>query len=83
MCDCDCCISAKCIHSSMLTCRDFRLKHLKDRSHNVQNIRSSEISSRIFVTYRNAVQPHGYHITASIVMAKICLCTSKHNGLPQ
>ena len=62
MCVCECFIYAKNIHSSLLTWRDRLLKQLKDRSHNTQNKRYGEISSHIFETYINAVQPHGYHI---------------------
>ena len=43
MCGCECCICAKLMHSSLLTRRDRRLKHLKDRSHNAQNRISGEI----------------------------------------
>ena len=62
MCGYECCISPKSIHYSLLTWRDNCLKHLKYRSHNAQNRRSGKISSRIFETYNNAVQPHGFHI---------------------
>ena len=48
MCGCDCFISSKIMHFYLLTCRDHLLKHLKDRSHNAQNRKSGEISSRIF-----------------------------------
>ena len=62
ICSCECCIYAKSMHSSLLTWRDCRLKHPKDIIHNAQNRRSGEISSRIFETYKNYVQPHGCHI---------------------
>ena len=81
----DCCISAKIMHSCLLTCNDRRVKHLKDRSHNAQNRRSGEISSRIFETYNNYVRPHGCHIYntgADMSMATMCPCTSKHHGIP-
>ena len=48
MCGCECCIYSKIMHLSLLTCHDFNLKHLKGRSHNAQNRRSGESSSRIF-----------------------------------
>ena len=85
MCSFECRISANIIHSSLLTWRNFRLKHIKDRIQNVQNIKSSEISSRIFETYKNAVRSYGCHIynTAGFMaMTKMCPCTSEHNGLP-
>ena len=62
ICGCECFISFKSIHLSLLTWRDPHLKHLKDRSCNVKNRRSSEISSHIFETYNNAVQSHGCSI---------------------
>ena len=62
MCGFECCVSAKSVHYYLLTWSVRRLKHLKYRSHNVQNRRSDEISSRIFETYMNALQPHGYNI---------------------
>ena len=36
MCGCECCISAKSIHSSLLSWRDRYLKRLKDKSQNAQ-----------------------------------------------
>ena len=74
------------MHSYLLTWRNCFLKHLKNRSHNAQNRSSSEISSRIFKTYNNYVQPHGFHIyntPAGMAMAKMYPYTSKNYGLPQ
>ena len=71
---CEFCIYAKIMHYSLLTWRNGRLKHLKYIIHNAQNRRSIEISSRIFETYKNVVQPHGCHIyntSADMAMAKI------------
>ena len=62
MCGCECCISAKIMHSSLLTWRYFHMKQLKDRSHNTQNRRSGQIASRIFETYNNNVRPYGCNI---------------------
>ena len=76
-------MSAKIIHSSLLTWRNCCLKHLKYRIHNAQNRRSGEISSCIFETYNNAVQPHGCHIyntAADMTMGKMYPCISKHHG---
>ena len=84
MCGCECCIFSKSIHFPLLTWKDFRLKHLKDRSQNSQNRRSGEISSCIFETYNNALGTHGFHIyntAAEMALAKMRPCTSKHNGL--
>ena len=38
------------------------MKQLKDLSNNAQNRQSSEISSRIFVTYKNSVRPQHFHM---------------------
>ena len=84
MCGCECCISANSMHSYLLMCRKYRLKQIKDRSHNAQNRRFSEISSRIFETYKNAVQPHSFNIynnVSDISMETMCTCTPKHHGL--
>ena len=84
MCIGNCFVSAKSMHSSLLTWRNCRLKYLKNRNHNAQNRRSSEISSRIFETYKNVVRPHGFHIyntSEGMAMAKMCPCTSKHYGI--
>ena len=84
MCGCECCISAKIMHSSLLTWSNRCLKHLKDRSPNAQNRRSGEIYSRVFETYNNTVRPHGFHIYSTAVdmaMAKMCPCTYKNHGL--
>ena len=65
MCGCECFIFAKIIHSLLLTWCGHHLKHLKDRSKNAQNRRSSELSSRLFETYKNSIGPHGCHICNS------------------
>ena len=85
MCSCECCISSKIMHYSLLTWRDCRLKHLKDRSQNAQNRSSGEISSHTFETYKNDVRPHGFHIyntAADMAISTMCPCSSKHHGLP-
>ena len=84
MCDCMCCISSKIMHSSLLTWRNFRLKHVKDKIHNTKNIMSGEISSHIFGTYKNAVQPYGCHIynkTEYMAMEPMCNCNYEHHGI--
>ena len=73
------------MHSSLLTWHNSRLKQLKDMSHNAQSRRSGEISSPIFVTYKNDVRPHGCHIysnAADMEMSTMCTFTSKNHGLP-
>ena len=84
MCGCECCISAKIMHSYLITCHN-RLKHLKDKSHNAQNRRSGEISSHIFETYKNALRAHGCHIyntTTYMTMEKLCPSIFEHHGIP-
>ena len=65
MCGCECCISRKSMHYYLLIWSDSCLKHLKDIRQNEKNRRSDEISSRIFETYTNYVQPHGCHMSCS------------------
>ena len=82
---CECCISAKSIHLTLLTWRNLHMKHLKDRSHNAQNRRYGEISSHMIETYNNTVRPHAchfYNTTSGMAMAKMCPFTSEHHGLP-
>ena len=57
MCGCECCISAKSIHSSLLSWRDRYLKRLKDQIQNAQRRRSSEKAHHIYTTYKNTVMP--------------------------
>ena len=66
MCGCEYCITAKTMHSSLLTWHGCPLKQIKDLSHNVQNIRSGEIKSRIFEAYKNSIRSHGCHICTNI-----------------
>ena len=64
MCDCEYCISAKSIHSSLLSWCDMYLKKLKDQIQNSQSRRSGEKAHHIYTTYKNTVMPHGRHIYA-------------------
>ena len=64
MCGCECCISAKSIHSLLLSWRDRYLKKLKDKIQNSLSRRSGEKSHHIYETYKNTVMPHGCHIYA-------------------
>ena len=64
MCGCECYISAKSIHSSLISWSDTYLKKLKDQSQNAQNRRSGEKKNHIHETYKNTVMPHGHHIYA-------------------
>ena len=77
LCGCECCISSKIIHLSLLEWRDCHIKHLKDRSHNAQYRRYGHLSSHLFETYKNSVRPHRFYIynsAASMAMAKMCPC---------
>ena len=62
MCDYECFISSKSVHSSLLSLWDRYLNKLKYQSQNSQKIRSGEISNHLFETYKNYVMPHGRHI---------------------
>ena len=64
MCRCECCISSKSIHSSLISWRDRYMKKLKDRSQNSQSRRSGEKAHHIHETYKNTFMPHGRHIYA-------------------
>ena len=85
MCGCECCISAKSIHSSLLSWCDRYLKKLKDQSQNSQSRNSGEKSHHIYTTYKNTVMPHGSHIYAKASdMANATMCAYPHsdNALP-
>ena len=76
MCGCEYFISAKSIHSSLLSWCDRYLKKLKDKIQNAQSRRSGEKSHHIYETYKNTVMPHGRHIYAkSYGMANATMCT--------
>ena len=71
MCGCEYCISAKSIHSSLLSWRDRYLKKLKDQIQNAQSRRSGERAHQIYTTYISTLIPHGSHIYAHIVAFSI------------
>ena len=85
MCGCECCISAKSIHSSLLYWRDRHLKKLKYKSQNAQSRRSGEKANQIYTTYKNTVMPHGSHIYATasdMVNATMCTYPKSEHALP-
>ena len=85
MCGCECCISAKRIHSSLLSWRDRYLKRLKYQSQNAQSRRSGEKAYHIYTTYKNTVMPHGSHIYAKasdIGNATILTYPKSNHALP-
>ena len=61
---CECCISEKIIHSSLLSWLNRYLEKLKDKIQNAQSRISDDKSHHIYTTYKNTVMPHGRHIYA-------------------
>ena len=85
MCGCEGCISAKSIHSSLLSWRDRYLKRLKEQSQNAQSRRSGERAHQIYTTYKSTVMPHGRHIYATasdMANAKMCAYPQSEHSLP-
>ena len=85
MCGCECCISAKSIHSSLISWRDRYLKKLKDKIQNAQGIRSGEKAHNIYETYTNIFMPHGPHIYAKasdMENATMCTYQQSDHALP-
>ena len=85
MCGCECYISAKSIHSSLISRWDHYLRNLKYLSQNAQNRGSREKSNRLFDTYKNYLMPHGRHIYATAAdmdMATICAYPPSQHALP-
>ena len=81
MCCCESCISAKSIHSSLLTWPDRYLEKLKYQSQNAQSIKCGEKSHHIYETNKNTVMPHGRHIyDKAYNMEKAIMCTYPHSG---
>ena len=86
MCGCECYISDKSIHSSLLSWNDRYLKKLKDQIQYSQSRRSSEKSNSIYDTYKNTVMPHGRHISAKasgMEKSTICAYPQSDHTLPQ
>ena len=82
---CECFISAKSIHSSLLLWRGQFILKLKDQIQNYQNRSSGEKSNRIYETYINTVMPHGRHIYAksyNMEKAKMCTYPQSDNAFP-
>ena len=85
MCGCECCISAKSIHSSLLSWRDIYLKKLKDQTQNSQIRRSGEKAHHIYGTNKNTVMPHGRHIYAKasdMANSRMCTYPQSDHALP-
>ena len=85
MCGCECCISTKSIHSSLLSWSDRYLKKLKDKIQNDQSRSSGNKAHHIYTTYKNTVMPHESHIYAKasdMENATMCAYTHSDNALP-
>ena len=85
MCGCECSISGKSIHSSLLSWLDRYLKKLADQSQHSQSRRSGEKAHHIYTTYKNTVMPHGNHIYAKssdMANAKMCTYPQSEHALP-
>ena len=82
ICGCECFISAKFIHSSLLSWRDRCLK--KYQIQNAQNRRLGEKSHHIYEIYKSTVMPHRRHIYAKasdIAQAKMCTYPQSDHSL--
>ena len=80
MCGCECFISDKSIHSSLLSWCDRYLKFFKDQSQNTQSRRSGEKAHHMYTTYKNTVMPHGRHIyVKSSDMANATMFSNPHS----
>ena len=82
---CKCCISAKSIHSSLLSWWYRYWKKIKYHSQNDQNRRSGEKENCIYETYKNTVMPHGRHIYTKaydMAKAKMCAYPQSDHALP-
>ena len=81
MCGCECCISSKIIHVSLLSWYDHYLRKLNDLSQNAKNRRSSENSDCLFETYKKSVVSHGcriYETASDMAMDIMCTYPTSH-----
>ena len=62
MCGCECCISAKIIHSPLLSLRDWYFKNSNIKSKILKIEGPGEKQIRIYETYKNTFMPHRCHI---------------------
>ena len=80
MCDCECYIYARSMHSSLLSWRDcyFKNSSIIAKMLKAEGLRKKKI--RIYETYKNTVTPHGRHIYAkSYDMAKATVCANSQS----
>ena len=76
MCGCECFISVKSIHSSLLPWRDsyFKNSNIKAKMLKAEGLVKKHIHK--YETYKNTVMPHGCHSYAKVSdMAKATMCT--------
>ena len=52
ICGCECCVSSKVMHTSLLSWQEIYLNRRKDLSQNAQNRRSGEMYNILFKTYK-------------------------------
>ena len=84
MCGCECCISAKIIHSSLLYWRDRYLKKIKYKNQNTQSRKSVEKAHHIYETYKNIVMLYGrhtYYKAHDMENATMCTYPQSHHAL--
>ena len=75
MCGCECCISAKIIHSSLMSWSDFHLKNSRISAKMLKIEGPGKKKISIYETYKNTVMPHGRHIYAKAYdTAKESIC---------
>ena len=81
---CDCCISDKIMHSSLLSYWYHHYKKPKYQSENSQNRRSGEMYDRLIDAYKKYVTTHGHNIyktESDMDMLKMCAYKSYHHVL--
>ena len=86
VCSFECCISAKSIHSSLLSWCDRYLKKRKDKIQNAKSRRSGDKAHHIYETYKNTLMPHWLHIypkSSDIPNATMCTYPQSDHALPQ
>ena len=80
MCGCKCCISAKSMHSSLLSWRDRYFKNSRISAKMLQTESLGKKKIHIYETYKYTVMPHGRHIYAkSYDMANAKMCTNSQS----
>ena len=84
VCECECCIYSKSMHSSLLSWRDCYLKNIKDLVHNSQK-KSMVKCLTAYLRQINYVMLHGSHIytaTSEIYMDTMCAYPLSQHTFP-